>query len=308
MPLLTIAIPTYNRNIILDKTLLQLLPQLTHECDLKISDNASDVPFMYATHLNRFNVGSNGNVLKLIEYCTTEFIWILGDDDLVEPDAVSTVLGNIHRQPTCSFWNFGGPIFHRHQAISGRGLSGLVGALDSWSNLLFLSTGIYRTSLLQKNLEVGYNYAYSRAPHIAMLLVGMKPITQWCLSSHRIIEQNGLSPDRWSCVGTALGFPALLELVKDPAVKHNLADKVLPGTSSKRYISSQLAMMAVVDPKEALFLYDTINARLRVFNRGFPWYYRLFVRYPRQGLKAMSTYHTIIKGKPMKSEYISWSY
>ncbi len=93
--LLTIAIPTFNRNKILHRTLELIIPQMESWVELIIVDNNSAIPVSETIRnlceeypnlnvrivRNSANIGANANVLRCIEYCESEYIWILGDDD-----------------------------------------------------------------------------------------------------------------------------------------------------------------------------------------------------------------------------------
>lgn len=105
-PLLTIAIPTYNREQYL-KTLLYLLePQVLDEprLELIISDNAStdgtesmvqafsvkNAEFRYIK--NKANLGMDGNFIQCFEQARGKYVWVLGDDDIVAPDAIRKIM------------------------------------------------------------------------------------------------------------------------------------------------------------------------------------------------------------------------
>ena len=117
---LTIAIPTYNRNDILEQNIGLLLPQLNSDCKLLIIDNHSSIPveetlnpyILKFPHVsievirNRVNVGGNANVLRCIEFCETEYLWILSDDDPVLNNAVETIFKYIHGTQVYDFVNF----------------------------------------------------------------------------------------------------------------------------------------------------------------------------------------------------------
>lgn len=85
---LTIAIPTFNRNEILEKHIQFLLPQISEECTLLIIDNCSMVsventigyllskyPLLnYKIIRNKVNIGGNANILRCVELCETEWL------------------------------------------------------------------------------------------------------------------------------------------------------------------------------------------------------------------------------------------
>lgn len=121
--LLSICIPTFNRA----ETLKLLLENISRECaydidkiEIVISDNAStdhtaDVVNEYS-HLpiryrkNKTNIGGAGNILSVAaELATGEFVWIVGDDDLILPDGIKNVLDSIIKNPAIDYHyiNFG---------------------------------------------------------------------------------------------------------------------------------------------------------------------------------------------------------
>src|ERR1700733_4834649 len=106
-PLLTIAIPTYNRHDCLAQLLEVLGPQLSNESrvELVISDNASsdDTPGVVAAFRakgftlrytrNETNMGADVNFLRCYEMARGEYVWIFGDDDIIVPGGLRVVLG-----------------------------------------------------------------------------------------------------------------------------------------------------------------------------------------------------------------------
>ena len=121
--LLTICVPTYNRAERLRVMLQAVLPQVaehSEKVEVRISDNASTDetaniveearqlgPLHYS--LNDSNLGVIKNIIKLTtELAQTEFVWILGDDDLLLPGALRRVLAHIeqHRDLDAIYFNF----------------------------------------------------------------------------------------------------------------------------------------------------------------------------------------------------------
>ena len=99
---LTIAIQTYNRPNELLVLLHRLLPMLDSRCKVLIVDNCSEEPVAEKQRRvlgdwprvdltivrNRVNVGGGANILRCFELCQTEWLWVLGDDDLPTEGAV----------------------------------------------------------------------------------------------------------------------------------------------------------------------------------------------------------------------------
>lgn len=109
-PILSICIPTYNRSYLLDRMLATLELALAkvpeHSCEIVIRDNASADDTQEV--INRFgdrhaircfrneeNIGAMRNMLSVPLDAKGEFVWLLGDDDLVAPEAFVTILKQI---------------------------------------------------------------------------------------------------------------------------------------------------------------------------------------------------------------------
>ena len=106
-PLLSICVPTYNRSRFLRVMLQALLPQLAEfqdQVEVWIIDNASpddtqdilresEVLGPFHSVRNEDNIGPVRNVLKgPCELATGKYVWILGDHNLMVPDALRRVV------------------------------------------------------------------------------------------------------------------------------------------------------------------------------------------------------------------------
>ena len=111
-PLLTIAIPTYNRASYLDLCLKRISEEIVGLSEdqgrlvkVYVSDNASldDTPEVIAQYQGRHagafetvrnseNIGPDGNIAQCYESATTPYVWILGDDDILLPGGLGMVL------------------------------------------------------------------------------------------------------------------------------------------------------------------------------------------------------------------------
>ena len=106
-PLLTIAIPTYNRAELLKELLTLLADQVKAEprVEVMISDNASPddtaavvqdfvargLPVSYIR--NAENIGPDANFLQCFEQARGKYVWLFSDDDLILPGAIAKILG-----------------------------------------------------------------------------------------------------------------------------------------------------------------------------------------------------------------------
>jgi glycosyltransferase involved in cell wall biosynthesis len=105
-PLLSFAIPTYNRAKYLDQLLGVLLKQLDGESRVEVivsdnasTDNTSAVVEMYRQQglpmrylRNETNRGPDFNILQCYEQAAGKYVWIFGDDDIIAPGTVQRIL------------------------------------------------------------------------------------------------------------------------------------------------------------------------------------------------------------------------
>ncbi len=105
-PLLTIAIPTYNRSRFLARLLDSLTVQSADapQLELLVSDNASpdETPqrleeyrgrgLNFRSIRNTINLGADGNILQCFEEARGKYVWIVGDDDVLLDGALGVIL------------------------------------------------------------------------------------------------------------------------------------------------------------------------------------------------------------------------
>ncbi len=187
-PLLTIAIPTFNRQAQLEQTLHALRLQVSPEWILRIQDNGSSPPVadVHGALVDSFgagraeivrnaaNIGGTANVMVCFERCATEWLVVLGDDDEIAPDYLVAILAAIRQHPSAVFINFSSSIHQRSFDFTCQGLAEFIERLDNWSNVLFISVGIYNHRLVTPYLRHGFNHTYTLAPHIAVLLAALR--------------------------------------------------------------------------------------------------------------------------------------
>lgn len=107
--ILSICIPTYNRSEKLDR-LIQNIEQeingIEDHIEICISDNCSTdntehivnvwqkkLPIIYSR--NSKNIGFDLNVVNVINIATGTYVWLSGDDDIYDKNAIKKVLANI---------------------------------------------------------------------------------------------------------------------------------------------------------------------------------------------------------------------
>lgn len=121
MKLISILIPTYNRDVFLDASLEVLVPQvLEYEnlVEIIISDNASvdnteEIVKKYSSIItikynkNKENIGFAKNFEFLIRESSGQYIYLMGDDDIVSPNFFQIIIDLLHHNDNCSIvhWN-----------------------------------------------------------------------------------------------------------------------------------------------------------------------------------------------------------
>ena len=107
-PLITLAIPTFNRAAFLTELLASLLPQFatlpSGTVELLVSDNCSTDETesvvrqfvsrrLHCRYLrNKANLGADANFLQCLDEATGQYVWVFGDDDLLVPDALPNLI------------------------------------------------------------------------------------------------------------------------------------------------------------------------------------------------------------------------
>jgi hypothetical protein len=224
--MLTITIPTYNRNTLLRKTLEKLVPQLTAECRLVILDNVSPTPvsetlngllheglsFPWQIVRHPINIGGAANVLRCFEYAASPWLWLLCDDDPPQEGAVARAFAAIHANPDASMINFTAPWVKREKTIIAQGRKDLLEKLDNYGGAMFLSNNLWQPAKVVPQIRWGYNFITSLNPQLAMLWLAMgetgtvvlrpdelvvweepDPATRWSLQTFSLV--NGLLGD-----------------------------------------------------------------------------------------------------------------
>jgi abequosyltransferase len=113
MPLLTIAIPTYNRAVHLQRLLDALLPMVAshgESIEIIVSDNASHdgtgtvVTAACRAHptlrilTNESNIGGDANFARCFEQARGDYLWIIGDDDMPKTGFVAELIDLLERE------------------------------------------------------------------------------------------------------------------------------------------------------------------------------------------------------------------
>jgi len=236
--ILTIAIPTYNRATKLKAQIEQLLPQLGSEVRLCIYDNASpdhtrdvvegfdsqDIFYFRASS----NCGGERNFFRCLEECSTEWLWMLSDDDPVLPCAVADLL-KILPQQSCDYisttvpaWNY--PAYQANTIVSD------IGSLFSntfFGGLLWISSGVYKVASFRPLFRL-YNTSMSTwTPHVLVVLSLLESRNgKVLLSPVRLIDAPPDTPT-WSTLDCLVRMSQAPDYLVDPANQRILANRLI---------------------------------------------------------------------------------
>ncbi|MFM7188700.1 MAG: glycosyltransferase family 2 protein [Armatimonadota bacterium] len=244
-PILTIAIPTYNRFEAVCSNITRLVPQLTAAVCVLVIDNASTdnthnlVDWVRANHpdasirviRNITNVGAGANVTRCFELVATPWVWTLMDDDPVEPDAVAGILDVIARNPTAAYINMQStaiPDELRRPAdldVYCSTTADLAEKLDFMPNLVLSSTGVFRVTAARAVLRKAYINLNTVAPHVAIQLSILEAgLGAVILSGHTVVTYHLSTDDPWS-TAVWLAVADVFNLVRDQRARAILLRK-----------------------------------------------------------------------------------
>jgi abequosyltransferase len=111
VPTLSICIPTYKRSQCLAELLDSIAEQQTPELQVVISDDASpdDTAAVVERYRTRFhdlrfvrqpvNIGLDRNFRAVVDAADGDYVWLMGDDDRLEPRGLRLVLDALQRWP-----------------------------------------------------------------------------------------------------------------------------------------------------------------------------------------------------------------
>ena len=305
--MLTIAIPTYDRNAVLKAGLARLLPQLTPDCRVRILDNCSPTPVadtladLLAEHpgadvrvdRNRVNVGGNANAARCLELCETEWVWVLGDDDPVRPGAVAAVLARLRAAPDTLVHNFASGFHHRPAGWRAVGVREFVARIDWLGEVVFISANVFRIGRLRPHLATSYHYLSTASPLLVLMLFGLGE--DGVAEFHPDVVVDG-APGEWNMVTVNLMLGTVLDLPLPAPTRRRLGELVPAAFCDYgRLLSLLVCEAAAGDRASALYYYDQLAARTFYFARPAGRLKvaagRRLVQFPRLGLWLLTRFY-----------------
>jgi glycosyltransferase involved in cell wall biosynthesis len=313
---LTIAIPTWNRPEHLRETVAAIIPQLQQGCDLLIVDNASTEPAgpivsQFAGHLigkkihvvrNVVNIGGEPNILRCIELCNAEWVWLLGDDDVPCTNAVQTILEHIQKHNESSFINFsdGGL---RKAIIKAKSGDEFIRIVDYFGTIQWMSLCVFRTMPAREAIRFAFFHQCMSVTFVLAYFAIGKEGT-FVLSPDLIIAKS--YPAVWSKVRLLANLGLVLSLPLTPEQRCSLARKLVDLTHIRHPRNLYRLLCEEFgddDVPTLLYYYDQICGRLCWAKRGLKVRVeQMFVRWmlcaPRLARIAVRVYKRWV-GRPL---------
>jgi glycosyltransferase involved in cell wall biosynthesis len=233
-PILTIAIPTYNRAEKLRAQLERLVPQLTPEVRLAVFDNASpdhtrEVAAAYRERGLAYacavtNCGWGRNFFRCFEECRTEWLWMLSDDDLAGPGAVAQLLALL-RGETADFVHTSSWVKTYDRPDEAADIAGFF-ARSNFGALLYISTGIYRVRSFQPYFRLFNEAVFTTGPHLAMVLALLESGRGRLRLSPVSLTTPPVGPPAWSTLDFLQRMSLGPEFLSRPANQRLLAERL----------------------------------------------------------------------------------
>lgn len=310
-PVLSIAIPTYNRHDYLLENLINLLPQLTgygSEIELIISDNCSEVNYQeellnicnkHGVDLRFYrqetNIGGESNNAFLFSKVTGDYVYLMGDDDILSSNFIDIIIpllrskkygiihfGRLNGDAKCSNTKMHDPIFTK--TIEEYSVGDFIKRVLSSSN--FMSSIIVKKECIElgrkHNIDkyIGYQW-------LANYLFGAIELDKPCLYYYfpLVIMRN---PARgWDSIWPYYAIVGMSNLFRDLDAKvSGVYDKWMERLHDERFYEMELMLSSVSSNKEFYrskkceFYPHLTEQERRFFN------YWLWTPFPRFSKKA----------------------
>jgi hypothetical protein len=235
-----------------------------------LEDLLSDYPQLdYAIIRHPLNIGGNANIVRCFEVCESPWLWVLGDDDRVDSAAISTIFAEIAARPTLVYANFSTQGHQRSKSFVTKGQEQFAASIDHFMHAILISTCIYNHAKVKARINYGYQFAYSCAPHLLMVLLSLADDGE-CIFSDRTIVHWEVAEDeqRWPMITPWLGFPTLLEAPIPHPVRLHLA-RAISKSTSPRVLARELYYTARQngDFDKARHLFDSVMFRATSLDR-----------------------------------------
>lgn len=259
--ILSVVIPTFNRH----KRLLKTLNALNscdgkYEIDIIIIDNCSDPSvedyinqqqfssiYDLSIFKNEANIGLGANLVLSISKAKNEWIWLLGDDDTPISDALDKIFHETHNVNKNTFLikynsDAGGWPNKSLTIKDEKEFVDFCSNIRYYSNILFISNGIFRRKHILQYAQEMMNYSQTMAPQIIGILHCLKNKYEILVLNDLIVEHG--RPNReemWDNFKLKEGFLNFRNVTEFKEFKHTLMPLVL-----KHYLVADKSIINII--------------------------------------------------------------
>ena len=290
---LTIAIPTYNRNNELNRLIDSLSNQIDDSVNIIIYDNHSTKPvedtiiddsFKNNSKVkiirNANNIGGNANILKCFENCETDWIWVIGDDDLLDDKAVCTVLDAIKLYSNALLLSFSSSQHLHNESKILENLEEFISNIKYWGHINFSSVNLFNWRVLKKHIKSGYQFAYSYSPHLALVFKELNDRNgKVIFLKEKIIKEVALADikNKWAPMDPAYSKLILPELLTDYKLRKQLT-KALSKSPSDYYVLLHFIFLSMQESrKDSIYKFNSFMNRKYLYNQNFIVYIKIII-------------------------------
>jgi hypothetical protein len=273
--MLTIAIPTYNRNAEVKAT-LEILKKADaiDQVQVLLVDNCSDLPVKIYLDNERFevdsnikivrnqgNVGLGGNIIQCFLHCKTEWMWLLGDDDKPFSNSITQILKVIQEVQDHVFlvkFNSKAGKFPKeniYEVDSEKSLIQLASNPGYYSNLLYISNSVFRVKNILEETFPMSNAIRTIAPHVVGIFNQVSKGNKIVLVNSFITDHGRVSEgeENWDRIRLITGVLFMADADISESIKKKLIPVLLKNYIGRKKSFAWLALSFYLKD----FKYDT---------------------------------------------------
>lgn len=201
-PILSIVIPTYNREKLVISLLERIAPLKKEWFEIIVIDNNSDSienltanihahNWPVTLYRNKHNVGGNENIIRCFEYANGEWIWAIGDDDKIDENCFTVIFNKIQEFKELNVFgiHFNWDLNKKYKSndIYVNSLNKLFDNMHSLGDINFMSSNIFKYEKIRPYLDWVHYHQYNCNPMSTIIMLGIDKNMEFLFTNDRII-------------------------------------------------------------------------------------------------------------------------
>ena len=196
---LSIVVVTYNRAILLDRTINSILRSPFKLCPITILNNHStdetiSIAYNHSRNNNNvnvitnlFNIGGDANILRAVEYATTKYIWILADDDTYDFSDCNDVIDKLCNGNVDLLHVGGHKELERPLCSCSCPKDAVNNGYPFFKTCSFIPANIFKVQLIQDSLIDGYRNIKNSYAHMPLFIKLYDNDCSFYISKNKIV-------------------------------------------------------------------------------------------------------------------------